>query len=260
MSKAQSKKTNRHNRILDALNIDPAKRVNELAEELEVSSETIRRDLSELDAAGSIRRTYGGAVRTSAIEPALAERMKLHIKAREQIATCAVQELEGIESLYIGGGATTLHFAHAIRKVERRLTIITASFEIAIALAASPLFDVISVPGLVNLQEGLIHGPETLRFIADYNVQAAVIGASAIDEVGVSEALPAAADVYVAMIDQAERTVVVADQSKFGKRSLKRILRWNSRTCLVTDSTPPSSILQNLATQRAQHIIAPRGD
>ena len=256
LAKNQSKKTRRHARILDALKTDPAKRVNELARALDVSSETIRRDLAELEAEGTIRRTYGGAVRTSALEPALAERMKLHVEAREQIADHAVEALENVDSLYIGGGATTLHFARALKKVERSLTILTASFEIAIELAANPLFKVISVPGTVELQEGLVHGPETLRFIAEYNVQATVIGASAIDETGVTEALPSAADIYVAMINQAEQTIVVADQSKFGKTSLKRILRWNSKTKLVTDHAPPKPISQSLISQGAYVIVA----
>lgn len=256
MQRRQSKKERRQTRILDALKDNPTKRVNELAEELDVSPETIRRDLAELDSEGSIRRTYGGAVRTSSLEPALSERMKLHVKAREQIAARAVEELEGVESFYIGGGATTLHFARALRHVERSLTILTASFEIAIELSANPLFTVISVPGRVELQEGLMHGPETLRFIADYNVQATVIGASAIDEIGISEALPSAADVYSAMISQAEQTIVVADQSKFGGTSLKRILRWNSKTKLVTDHAPPKSIHQSLNAQGACVEIA----
>lgn len=258
MPRKISKKTRRHARILDALKLDPAKRVNELAEELEVSSETIRRDLAELDAEGSIRRTYGGAVRTSALEPALAERMKLHIEAREEIAACAVDSLEDVKNLYIGGGATTLHFARALRKIDRPLTILTASFEIAIELATNPLFNVISMPGKVDLQEGLVHGPETLRFISDYNVHATVIGASAIDELGVSEALPSAADIYGAMISQAEHTVVVADQSKFEKTSLKRILRWGPRARLVTNHAPPQAIHQSLVSHGAEVIVATR--
>lgn len=257
MLRKPSKKEKRHAHILHALKLNPAKRVNELAEELAVSSETIRRDLAELDAEGSIRRTYGGAVRTSSLEPALAERMKLHVNARERIAACAVNVLDGVDSLYIGGGATTLHFARALRQVERPLTVLTASFEIAVELAANPLFMVISLPGRVELQEGLVHGPETLRFIADYHVQATVIGASAIDEIGVSEALPSAADVYGAMIDQAEQTVVVADQSKFGKTSLKRILRWNSKTMLVTDVSTPQAIYKSLAGHGASVVVAP---
>ncbi len=256
MLKNQSKKSRRQARILDAMNLDPAKRVNELARELGVSSETVRRDLAELDAEGSIRRTYGGAVRTSALEPALAERLKLHIEAREQIAQSAIGLLENVENLYIGGGATTLHFARALRKVDRHLTILTASFEIAIELAANPMFEVISLPGTVESQEGLVHGPETLRFIANYNVQATVIGASAIDEKGVSEALPSAADVYGAMINQAQHTIVVADRSKFGKSSLKRVLNWNANASVVTDTAPPPAISKSLASQGAQIVLA----
>ncbi|MBU3000331.1 DeoR/GlpR family DNA-binding transcription regulator [Roseovarius nubinhibens] len=256
MQRRQSKKERRQTRILDALKHNPAKRVNELAEELEVSPETIRRDLSELDAEGRIRRTYGGAVRTSPLEPALADRMKLHVQAREQIAACAVDALHDVENLYIGGGATTLHFARALRQVERSLTILTASFEIAIELAANPLFKVISVPGRVELQEGLVHGPDTLRFIADYHVQAAIIGASAIDEVGVSEAHPSAADVYAAMIQQAEHTYVVADRSKIGHKSLKRILNWNERTTLVTDCELSRDMHQSFEAAGANLAVA----
>ncbi|MCY4242931.1 MAG: DeoR/GlpR family DNA-binding transcription regulator, partial [Rhodobacter sp.] len=256
MPNYHSKKSRRHGRILDVLKLDPAKRVNELASDLGVSAETIRRDLAELDAAGSIRRTYGGAVRTSSLEPALSERLKLHIAERERIAKRAVGIMEDVTSLYIGGGATTLLFARALGLVDRHMTILTASFQIAIELAANPHFDVISLPGNVELREGLVHGPETLRFIRGYNVDCAVMGASALDETGVSEALPSAANVYNAMVDQAERTIVVADRSKLGKRSLKRILLWNAGTMLVTDTDPPNAMRQALVGKGARILIA----
>lgn len=256
MPKNQSKKSRRHDRILDVLRVDPAKRVNELAHDLGVSAETIRRDLAELDALGSIRRTYGGAVRTSNLEPALSERLKLHVEERERIARTAVSLLDGVESLYIGGGATTLMFARALKSVERHLTILTASFQVALELAANPQFDVISLPGNVELQEGLVHGPETLRFIGEYNVHCTIMGASAVDEIGVSEALPSAAGVYTAMIGQAQQTIIVADHSKLGKQSLKRILRWNEDTVLVTDKAPAGTISQSLSEKGVQVLIA----
>ena len=256
MLKNQSKKTRRQTKILDTLKLDPTKRVHELARDLEVSSETIRRDLAELDAEGSIRRTYGGAVRAGTYEPALAERLKLFIRERERIAKRTVELLEGVENLYIGGGATTLHFARTLRSVERHMTILTASFEIALELAGNPLLDVISLPGNVELQEGLVHGPETLRFIEQYNVEATVIGASAADEIGVSEALPSAADVYSAMIRQAERTFVVADSSKIGKTSLKRVLKWDGDTVLVTDTAPPEDFTKAVSSLDVTIIVA----
>jgi len=85
-----SKKSMRHDEILSVLDATPSIRVNALAARLGVSTETVRRDLAELDEAGRIKRTYGGAVRTRTFEPALAERAQLHIAAREQIARRAV--------------------------------------------------------------------------------------------------------------------------------------------------------------------------
>ena len=69
-----SKKTRRQDLLLSVLEKNASIRVNELADQLDVSTETVRRDLSELDRTGQIKRTYGGAVRTKSFEPALEER------------------------------------------------------------------------------------------------------------------------------------------------------------------------------------------
>lgn len=117
-----------------------------------------------------IRRTYGGAVRTNEFEPALAERLKLHNEERERIARYAVSKIEGEATLIIGGGATTLHFARALRNIERKITVLTVTFDIAIELAKNPLIEVMSLPGLVEPKEGLVCGPETVNAIAQYKV------------------------------------------------------------------------------------------
>ena len=106
-----SKKKKRQNRILNQLELNPRIRVNEMAEDLGVSTETVRRDLAELDGAGRIQRTYGGAVSIKTFEPALAERSTLHIGARQIIAERAVEYAKSANSLFIGGGATTLHLS-----------------------------------------------------------------------------------------------------------------------------------------------------
>ena len=93
MKLSRSRKDIRHERILSALEANPALRVAQLAEDLSVSSETIRRDLAELDQLGRISRTYGGAVRSSHFEPALNERMTIHVPERRAIAQAAMQRL-----------------------------------------------------------------------------------------------------------------------------------------------------------------------
>lgn len=254
------KKTKRQDRILEALEINPAMRVNELAERLDVSSETVRRDLKELNARGRIKRTYGGAVRTNSFEPDLSDRLKLHVNSREKISRHAVSLLGDVDSLFIGGGATTLHFARALKSTKRRLTVLTASFSIATELSANPLIEVVFLPGKVEPREGLVYGPETLDYINRYRTPIAIMGASAVDEIGVSEALLNSAQVYEAMIKCADRTIVLADSSKMGSRSLRMILEWGPNTQLLTEKRPDQSIVTAINEASATLTVAPSGN
>ena len=249
-----SKKTRRHDQILGVLGINPSIRVNELAQQLGVSPETVRRDLTELDETGRIKRTYGGAVRTKTFEPALAERSTLHILEREKIARTAVTRVGDARSLFIGGGATTLHFARALRSIERPLTVLTPAFSIATELSTNPLIQVMALPGIVEPKEGLVHGAETLNFIRQFRVPIAIMGASGIDESGVSEALLDAAQVYSAMIDCADETLILADSSKFGSRSLQQIVGWNGTVSLVSEKSPSAQLLAAIR-QRGADVV-----
>lgn len=233
-----SKKTQRHDRILSVLDANPSIRVNELADELGVSTETVRRDLTELDDTGRIKRTYGGAVRTKTFEPALSERSLLHVEARETIARLAVERVGDADSLFIGGGATLLHFARALRHINRRLTVLTPAFSIATELSTNPLIEVMALPGIVEPKEGLVIGGETLKCIAQFRTPMAVVGASGVDSNGVSEALLNAAQVYASMINNADETLVLADSSKFGARSLQQTTPLNASLCLITEKAP----------------------
>jgi len=249
-----SKKKRRHDRILSVLDANPTIRVNELAYELGVSTETVRRDLTELDGTGSIKRTYGGAVSTKTFEPALAERLKLHIKAREKIARMAVERVGDANSLFIGGGATLLHFARALRQINRRLTVLTPAFSIATELSTNPLIEVMSLPGIVEPKEGLVTGGETLKCIAQFRTPLAVVGASGVDTNGVSEALLNAAQVYSAMTDNADQTLVLADSSKFGTRSLQQTIGLQKNMCLITEKAP-DPIMQDAVARSGAELI-----
>jgi len=240
----KSKKVIRQEHILAALEANPARRVNELSQELGVSSETIRRDLSELDQAGKISRTYGGAVRSSLVlEPALAVRIKTQVKERQRIAKEALAHLGAANSLFISGGATALHFARLLRTITRPMVVITPAYSVAIALAPNPLIQVIQLPGVVNGEEGLVCGPETIAAIERFRAPVAVLSASGIDASGLSEALPAAAQIYTAMITHAERTLMLADATKFNKRALCALCTWGRHLHLITDAIPPERLL-----------------
>ncbi|MDF0584926.1 DeoR/GlpR family DNA-binding transcription regulator [Bradyrhizobium yuanmingense] len=246
------KKAARQNKIRAALDDDPALRVNELASLLNVSTETIRRDLLELEQAGALKRTYGGAVRNPVAEPALVERLKIMIHERRAIAQLAMTMIEDSESLLIGGGATCLHFAAALRGISRNLVVVTPCYGIAAELASNPLIQVIMLPGFFDGREGLVHGPDTLEAIQRYRVPTAIIGASGVDHTGLSDAMPAAAQIFAAIIQHSARSLILADRTKFNKRALSMVSTWRKGLHLVTDTKPDPRLSATILSANAE--------
>lgn len=249
-------KSDRHSRIVAELRATPSLRVNELAALLEVSTETIRRDLSELDERGLINRTYGGAMRPVAFEPALAEREKLMVDERERIAAAAVRLVDAADILMIGGGATTLTFARRLAAERDHLTVITHAFSIAMALASNPFHKVLMLPGQYDAREGLIHGPDTIDALQKYRAGKAFLGASGLTAEGPNDAGVGPGLIYGAMMRRSAQAVILADHSKFDRPSLTVYGSWSSATTLVTDQSPESQLAETIRNSGAHLILA----
>lgn len=232
----------RQERILALLSANPALRVNQLAESLNVSAETIRRDLADLNEAGQISRTYGGAVRSQRFEPQLSERLAVHISERQRIAQVAVEQIGDADAVLIGGGATVLHFARALVALDRSLTVITMSHSILPELVVNPQFQIVLLPGFYDGREGIVTGADTIAALARFHAPVAVLGASGIDATGVSEAMLTASQVYAAIVDYSDRQLIVADHSKFARRALTLVSPWRPGMTLCTDSMPDKEI------------------
>lgn len=248
----------RQQRIIDALTAVPTLRLNELVESLGVSSETIRRDLRELDARGLISRTYGGAVRTFHTEPSLAERTRMMTDEREAIAAVVSASVEPNEVLLIGGGATTLHVARRLARDHRALTVVTHSLDIVGALGGAAGITVISTPGQYDAREALLVGYETVAFLRSFAAHRAILGATGITEDGMSNAEVNAAAVYATMMACAMRTTVVADHGKFGVRALKLYGGWGRDVDLVCDRPPPEPLAAAIERAGGRILVAAR--
>lgn len=221
-----------------------------------VSSETVRRDLTELEEAGRLNRTYGGAVREAQMEPMLASRMPVQLEQRQAIVAAAIAHMDGADSIFIGGGATTLHLARALKNTARRLLVLTPSLNVVTELGRNPQIDILMLPGRYDRLEGLVQGQETLEAIEKYRVPLAFVGASGIDEEGVSEALVDAAQVSSAIIRQSGRTMVLADATKFNRRALTLTTEWKPGIALVTDRRPDADVSEAILGQGAEIIVA----
>ena len=246
----------RQERILAEMMASPTLRVGELAAELDVSTETIRRDLFELEERGLLNRTYGGAVRPFAGEPNVAERHRLMVTEREAIAAAAVRFIKPREVIVIGGGATSTHVARRIAAECRDITVIAHSFSVATVTSANPTIDVIMCPGRYNATEGMMVGEMTIEFLQSFNINRAILGVSGITADGLADAEASSAWVYRAMCRRATETMIVADHTKFDVQATAIWAQMADVERLVTDRAPSGALARALERGGVEVAVA----
>ncbi|MGA9604821.1 MAG: DeoR/GlpR family DNA-binding transcription regulator [Methyloceanibacter sp.] len=244
--RARRAKSDRQSEILAELSRAPSLRVAELAAHLEVSTETIRRDLDELTEQGLLNRTYGGAVRPLSSEPSVSERHSLFIAERERIARAAVSLIGTGRVFIMGSGATTVHVARRMSLDLTSITVITHSFGVATVLSLNPTIKVIMLPGDYLASEGATVGVQTVSFLHSFYADFTLLGASGLTVEGPTDALIECGTVYGAMGRRAAKTLVVADHSKFDRTFPSRYLPWRDVDHLVTDAEPEGSLMSSL--------------
>jgi DeoR/GlpR family transcriptional regulator of sugar metabolism len=247
----------RQDRILSEMQAAPSLRVGDLAAKLDVSTETIRRDLFELEERGLLNRTYGGAVRRPfAEEPSVSERHRMMVAEREAIAARAVKFIKPREVIAVGAGATTTHVARRMAAECRNITVIAHSFSVATVIAANPTIEVILCPGRYNAREGMMVGAETVEFLQSFNINRAILGVSGITRDGLADVEAPAAWVYKAMMRRADETIIVADHQKFEVQALAIWARLREIRHLVVDRAPTGALGRALSSAQVEVAVA----
>ena len=144
----------RRQQILETLRRDGKVLASELSAVLNVSEDTIRRDLRELAEAGLLQRVHGGALPRSPAAASFAIRQSQAPSAKAAIANAAAQLVRNGQVIILDGGTTTLQVAQRL-PLDLRATIVTNSPPIAVALAEHPAVEVIVIGGRL-LQDSLV--------------------------------------------------------------------------------------------------------
>lgn len=248
-------KHERHELILAQVQARAAIRISELAQQVGVSGETIRRDLGELGQAGLLNRTYGGAVRPLVSEPGLSDRGHAFVEERNRIGAKAASRIAPGEVVMIDGGSTTYQVARHLAQTARDITLITNSSPVAAVAAANRTFRVVMCPGVYDPREQSVFGDDTLDFLSRFSAHVAVFGASSLSPDGPCEAVLGSAAIKRAMLGRAARSMLVVDSSKFGSMALERICALHEVGALVTNETPPPDIARALAAGDTDLIL-----
>jgi DeoR family fructose operon transcriptional repressor len=208
-----------------------------LAADLDVTTETIRRDLTVLERAGVIRRVHGGAIPVERLgfEPALAARDAVMTVEKERIAKAALAELPDEGAVIIDAGSTTERLA-TILPMDRELTVVVNAPPLAVLLAPRPNLTVIMLGGRVRSRTLATVDDWNLRMLSQLYVDVAFMGTNGLSpERGFTTPDPAEAAVKRAMIAAARRTVVLADHTKAGNDFLARFAELTDVDTIITD-------------------------
>jgi len=228
----------RQDRILAEVRAHGAVRVADLVEQLDVSEMTVRRDITELDRAGLVRRVHGGAIPVEQLgfEPGLAQREGLLSGEKDRIAKAALEELPAGGAIILDAGTTTVRLAELL-PTDRELTVVTHALPVATVLATRPGITLHLVGGTVRGRTLAAVGTWALRELADIHVDTAFLGTNGLSvEHGLTTPDLAEAAVKRALVTAARRTVVLADHTKLGRADFAHVASLEQVDTLVTDS------------------------
>ncbi|WP_305707293.1 DeoR/GlpR family DNA-binding transcription regulator [Nocardioides sp.] len=210
-----------------------------LAEQFEITTETVRRDLSSLERIGLIRRVHGGAVPSSSlavIESGLGERDQTQTAQKDAIAAAAVALLPPAGStIVVDAGSTTSRLAASLPR-DHRLTVVTHAVPVAARLAGQPHIDLVLLPGRVRPTTQAAVGSDTVATLADLRADVAFVATNGLT-LGHGLTTPDREEAATkrAIVASARRTVVLADSTKIGVESTLRFATLKDIDVLITD-------------------------
>lgn len=208
-------KTARQKYVLEIITEQGQASITELAEKLQVSADTIRRDLTDLEKQGLAQKNHGGAIALNLSTMNRVSRNTLLPEIKQRLGKQVAQCVPAGSTLFLDAGSTLLAVASFL---QGPLTIITPSLDIAQQVSDREDIDLILLGGKWDQKQRLFAGSATLSLLSRYRADIAILGACAIHaELGLSASQEADAKVKRAMLAASQAHWVVADHLKLNQ-------------------------------------------
>ena len=249
----------RHKIILETLNKNGFVKITDIAQELGVTTVTIRKDIKILADKGLLYKVHGSA---RAVNPHVSD-TKFNIKNstnmenKNKIAAKMADLVESNDSLIISSGSTAYTVASHLLKDSSltNINVVTSSLKVAVLLGESSAFNVIQLGGPVSHTALSTQSSEQWGGF-DFICNKFILGVDGIDvEAGISTATVEEARLTQKMINRATKTIVVADSSKFGVRGFGRICGFDDIDMLITDSGAPKPMIEMIEDAGVEVLI-----
>ena len=246
----------RHRAILTLLQQDGTVTIADLARKLDVSLETVRRDIKPLAGEGTIVKMHGAISLPSMTgEAPFEKRMRENSGAKKAIAVAMASTVRDGDSIMLDTGTTTSFLARELLG-HRRLTVITNSSDIARTLSTVNDNRVYMAGGELRSDNGAAFGVSAIEFVSRFSVTHSVISTGAVNATGIMDFDLEEAEFARMVISRGHRSVVITDHSKFGRQGLVKVCNFSALTELVADQPPPSAIADALAMASVRLTLA----
>ncbi|MCI0421543.1 MAG: DeoR/GlpR family DNA-binding transcription regulator [Acidobacteria bacterium] len=253
----QLESTQRRQMILRILNSEGKVFVTSLARHLGTSVVTIRKDLDALAAQSLLQRSHGGATRCSSIllDLTLQEKNLQHDAEKSRIAAKAASLVQGGDTIFLDSGSTTSRLIPHLAGLGS-ITLITNALNIAVRAAEMRNLQLILVGGQFHPKSLAFIGPLAEGTLSQLTVEKCFMGVDALDLAkGITTPVLEERGIHRTMLDCSQEVIVLADSSKFGKRSLGVIAGLNRIHRIITDSGTSKSYVNALKRRGIKVLV-----
>jgi len=222
--------------------------VDDLARRFGVTTQTIRRDLAELDGAGKLERVHGGAILPrGVVNLDYKHRQNLNASGKKWIGQACAQHIPENASIFINIGTTTEAVSRELLE-HKDLLVVTNSLNTANILSANPDCDIVVAGGNLRRSDGGLLGNLTTQIVDNFKFDLAIISCAGVDDDGdLLEFDLQEVHATKSIIRQAKSTFVVADQTKIGRGAPGKIGNLQLVDKLFTDGPVPDEYLHRWA-------------
>lgn len=238
----------RHRQIVQMVRAQKSVKVMSLSKFFQVSPETIRKDLVELDEQGHLVRVHGGArFKPAERESAYERRQAVNQAAKHAIAVAALSAIEEGSAIYLDYGTTTYAIAAELVKAQRRVTVLTNALPIATLLATSDTVDGVVLGGMLRRNEGSLYGPFGERALESVYIDHGFFGCGGIHaDAGVTNHFPLEVAMSQKAMSRCNTITVVADEDKLDAIAVNKLAELAQLDLLITNTNPSIGLQQAL--------------
>lgn len=246
----------RQNKIIKLLYESRSVKISYLTKYFGVTRETIRKDLYSLEEQDLVQKIHGGAILKKAKhETSYINRKEVNDDEKKLIAKKAAEKVIDGDTLYIDYGTTCSYFVNEILS-KKNLTVMTASLPIANTLSDYSDFDVIIIGGIIRKNEKSLYGPMAGRYLQDTYVDKGIFGIGGVDlHAGYTNFHLGESEISKIMVKNSQKTIIMADYSKFNNVAMNKIASFKEIDLLITDDKVDMKIIKKMKEKKDNIIV-----